>query len=193
MSGMGCAGSSKSSSKSSSTAGPPAWAGADVGDAVDPVTHDPLDPTLECLRRHRTGSARPDEAHRDHPGIGVDPHELDVATVGLQGRTDDLDRCQHLLQHVPDIQPPGGGSRGVRARSPTVGPPIRTVPAYDRLVASPPTVAAVIVAHQGGWDEILLVAGPIVIVIGLLALVKRGVEEAARRAAEHDAGSAPDN
>ena len=50
-----------------------------------------------------------------------------------------------------------------------------------------------IVAHQGGWDEILLVAGPIVIVIGLLALVKRRVEEAARRAAEHDAGSAPDN
>lgn len=60
-------------------------------------------------------------------------------------------------------------------------------------MASPATVATVIVAHQGGWDEILLVAGPIVIVIGLLALVKRRVEEAARRAAEHDAGSTPDN
>ena len=36
-----------------------------------------------------------------------------------------------------------------------------------------------LLAHQGGWDEILLVAGPIVIVIALLALVKRRVERAA--------------
>ena len=40
-----------------------------------------------------------------------------------------------------------------------------------------------LLAHQGGWDEILLVAGPIVIVIALLALVKRRVE---RAAAEHE-------
>jgi hypothetical protein len=39
-----------------------------------------------------------------------------------------------------------------------------------------------LLAHQGGWDELLLVAVPIVIVIALLALVKRRVEEAARRA-----------
>ena len=57
-------------------------------------------------------------------------------------------------------------------------------------MASPATVATVIVAHQGGWDEILLVAGPIIVVIGLLALVKRRVEEAARRAAERDTDSA---
>lgn len=35
---------------------------------------------------------------------------------------------------------------------------------------------ATIVAHQGGWDEILLVVGPIVVIIGILALVKRRVE-----------------
>lgn len=29
-----------------------------------------------------------------------------------------------------------------------------------------------LVAHQGGWDEILLVAGPIAVVIGLLAIVR---------------------
>ena len=40
-----------------------------------------------------------------------------------------------------------------------------------------------LLAHQGGWDEILLVAGPIVIVIALLALVKRRVE---RAAAQHE-------
>ena len=44
-----------------------------------------------------------------------------------------------------------------------------------------------LVAHQGGWDEILLVAGPMLVVIGVLALVKRRVEAAARAAAESDA------
>jgi hypothetical protein len=28
-------------------------------------------------------------------------------------------------------------------------------------------------AHQGGWDEILLVAGPIVVIVAVLAVVKR--------------------
>jgi hypothetical protein len=37
------------------------------------------------------------------------------------------------------------------------------------------TVAASL-AHQGGWDEILLVAGPIVVIVGLLAVVKRRVD-----------------
>lgn len=36
-----------------------------------------------------------------------------------------------------------------------------------------------VLAHQGGWDEILLIAVPIVIIIGLLAVVKRRVERAA--------------
>jgi hypothetical protein len=48
--------------------------------------------------------------------------------------------------------------------------------------------SAIVLAHQGGWDEILLIAGPIVVVIGLLALVKRRVEEAAQRAAERPDG-----
>ena len=33
-----------------------------------------------------------------------------------------------------------------------------------------------ILAHQGGWDEMLLVLGPILIMVGLLALAKRRAE-----------------
>lgn len=33
-----------------------------------------------------------------------------------------------------------------------------------------------LVAHQGGWDEILLVAGPIVVIIAVLAVAKRRVD-----------------
>ena len=36
--------------------------------------------------------------------------------------------------------------------------------------------AAALLAHQGGWDEILLVAGPIIVIVGLLALAKRRVD-----------------
>jgi len=37
----------------------------------------------------------------------------------------------------------------------------------------------VLLGHQGGWDEVLLIAGPIVIIIGLLWLAKRRVDHAA--------------
>lgn len=33
-----------------------------------------------------------------------------------------------------------------------------------------------LLAHEGGWDEVLLVAGPIVLIVGLLAIVKRRVD-----------------
>ena len=36
-------------------------------------------------------------------------------------------------------------------------------------------------AHQGGWDDILLVLGPIAIIIGLLKLAKTRVERDRRR------------
>lgn len=38
---------------------------------------------------------------------------------------------------------------------------------------------AALLAHQGGWDEFLLVAGPILIIVGLLRLAKRRVERTA--------------
>ena len=33
-----------------------------------------------------------------------------------------------------------------------------------------------LLAHQGGWDEILLVAGPIAVIVGLLAIVKKRLD-----------------
>ena len=36
-------------------------------------------------------------------------------------------------------------------------------------------IPASLLAHQGGWDEILLVAGPIAVVAGLLWLARRRV------------------
>jgi hypothetical protein len=36
----------------------------------------------------------------------------------------------------------------------------------------------VILAHQGGWDEILLVAGPILVIAGLLVLAKKRIDDA---------------
>jgi hypothetical protein len=46
--------------------------------------------------------------------------------------------------------------------------------------------APVLFAHQGGWDEILLIGGPIVIIIGLLWLAKRRVDQAASLHGHHD-------
>lgn len=36
--------------------------------------------------------------------------------------------------------------------------------------------SAALLAHQGGWDEIALVAGPIVLIVIVLAIVKRRVD-----------------
>ena len=52
-----------------------------------------------------------------------------------------------------------------------------------------------LLAHQGGWDEILLVAGPILIIVGLLRLAKKRVTEAGggNNSAATDRGPSPDN
>lgn len=36
-----------------------------------------------------------------------------------------------------------------------------------------------LLAHQGGWDEILLVLGPILVIAGLLKLAKSRVDRSA--------------
>ena len=46
--------------------------------------------------------------------------------------------------------------------------PSRTMPGMTALSA--------ILAHQGGWDEMLLVIGPIILIVGILAVVKRRVD-----------------
>jgi hypothetical protein len=47
-----------------------------------------------------------------------------------------------------------------------------------------------VLAHQGGWDEILLVLGPILVIAGLLRLAKQRVE---RDRPDHQPGDPPDH
>jgi hypothetical protein len=51
-------------------------------------------------------------------------------------------------------------------------------------------IPAAVLAHQGGWDEILLVVVPIAVVLGLLALARRRVTRDETAAA--DPSSSPD-
>lgn len=37
-------------------------------------------------------------------------------------------------------------------------------------------------AHEGGWDEALLIGGPMVVIAGLLVLAKKRVDSAAENA-----------
>lgn len=46
------------------------------------------------------------------------------------------------------------------------------------------TVLSSLIAHQGGWDEVMLVAGPIVVIVVVLAIAKRRVDAQAARIAE---------
>jgi uncharacterized membrane protein len=50
------------------------------------------------------------------------------------------------------------------------------------LVTPHSTVAAAaVLAHQGGWDEILLVLGPIAVIAGLLMLARKRVADSAKQ------------
>jgi len=126
------------------------------GHAVDTIAHDPLDAALERLRRHGARSARPDQSNRDDPGRLVDVDEFDVPVVGLEGRTDHFDAGFDFASHDKD--------HSITVWGETLRPSLTGV------------VLVSILAHEGGWDEILLVAGPIVVIVGLLALVKRRVD-----------------
>jgi len=48
-----------------------------------------------------------------------------------------------------------------------------------------------VLAHQGGWDEILLIVGPILVVVGLLRLLKKRVERNAAASATAPSATAP--
>jgi hypothetical protein len=52
-------------------------------------------------------------------------------------------------------------------------------------------IPVAMVAHQGGWDEILLVVGPMAVVAGLLWLAKRRLTRAERAGREDETDSAP--
>ena len=44
---------------------------------------------------------------------------------------------------------------------------------YDAAMAS----VTALVAHQGGWDEVLLVVGPIVLIVAALTIAKRRIDD----------------
>ncbi len=48
--------------------------------------------------------------------------------------------------------------------------------------------SVVLLAHQGGWDEILLVVAPMLVIVALLRLAKRRVEQV-ERSQHADAGA----
>jgi hypothetical protein len=54
-----------------------------------------------------------------------------------------------------------------------------------------PALVGNIVAHQGGWDEALLIAGPIVAIVGLLLLAKRRVDRLGSDATGGDGDDQP--
>lgn len=56
-------------------------------------------------------------------------------------------------------------------------------------VAGQVSAVALLSAHQGGWDEVLLVLVPIALFAGLLAVANR---RAAREQAEREPGELPD-
>jgi len=47
-------------------------------------------------------------------------------------------------------------------------------------------IPGALLAHQGGWDEMLLVAGPIAVVAGLLWVARRRVTRAQPAPPEHE-------
>ncbi len=49
-------------------------------------------------------------------------------------------------------------------------------PARVRTLASVIAHHAGVLAHQGGWDEVLLIVVPMMVIVGLLRLAKRRVE-----------------
>jgi hypothetical protein len=49
------------------------------------------------------------------------------------------------------------------------------------------------IAHQGGWDEILLVLGPIAVIIGLLMLARKRVDAAGQKPAATEQNPPPPN
>lgn len=48
------------------------------------------------------------------------------------------------------------------------------------------TILAHILAHQGGWDEALMVLGPLIIIGLLLRLANRRADKVSRNTEDHD-------
>jgi len=130
----------------------------DLGHAVNAVAHDALNTGLQRLIRGWARAAGTDQRHRDHSGLLVNFAQLDVATIGVQDWPDDVNRLLHPLPHAH----------------------------VDLISFSPPFYDTCVLAHQGGWDEILLVVAPITVIVLVLWRATRAAE---RRALDDGAES----
>ena len=52
------------------------------------------------------------------------------------------------------------------------------------LLAPPVPMAALVLAHQGGWDELMLVLAPILVIGALILVVQRRADAAAAQEAQ---------
>ncbi len=48
-----------------------------------------------------------------------------------------------------------------------------------RSVVVVQTFTTALLAHQGGWDEVLLVVGPLVTIVGIVLVAKARIDEGA--------------
>lgn len=53
-------------------------------------------------------------------------------------------------------------------------------------------IAVALLAHQGGWDEVLLVVGPLVALAGIVILAKARIDETAGSSPPDDDSPAGD-
>ena len=134
------------------------------GHAIDPIAHDPLDTDLEGLVGSGAADTCAGEFNFDDAGVFVDGAKNDVTTIGLEGGGGHFNGAFDLCAHLPDHSI----SRG------------RTI---HKVTFAPLGITALL-AHQGGWDEVLLIGGPIVAIAGLLILAKKRVDAAADELAD---------
>ena len=134
------------------------------GHAVDPVTHDAFDACFEGLGGGRATDACAGEFDFDDAGVFVHGVQDDVTTVVLESGADHFNGGFDLRAHLADHSI----SRG------------RTI----HVVTFQPAGITALLAHEGGWDEALLIGGPIVAIAGLLILAKKRVDASAADAAD---------
>lgn len=155
----------------------------DLGDAVHTVSHDALDAGLQGLSAGRARSAGPHERHGDDTGHLVDIAQHDVAAVGLEGGSDGFDGlfdfCTHESLSPEATGHPDDGKKQHRALVIEPGGAVDCV-----LMVSAGRLA--LLAHQGGWDEILLVSLPILVILGLLVVARRRAERISSARRETD-------
>jgi hypothetical protein len=134
------------------------------GHAVNPVAHDSLNTEFKGLRGRRAADACTGEFDFDDAGVFIHGVQDDVAPVGLEGGANHFNGCFNLRTHFAHHSI----SRG------------RTI---HSVTFQPPGITALL-AHQGGWDEVLLIGGPILAIAGLLILAKKRVDAAADESAD---------